>query len=106
MDKVTGRIKFLTVSIITINEVRGMGDPKGTKCVIILLNEVIHPLIIKVIQIGNAIIIDNEICLVGVKIYGNRPIQLNNKIDEKMEINRRINFWFLLNKFLLISPRI
>ncbi|MDJ1305891.1 MAG: hypothetical protein MRQ09_06700 [Candidatus Midichloria sp.] len=61
-----GRIIFLTVSIITIKKERIMGDPMGTKCVIILLKVVIHPFNIKVIQIGKAIIIDKEICLDGV----------------------------------------
>lgn len=67
MERVIGRIKFLIVSIITIKNVSIIGDPKGTKWVIILLKDVIHPFNIKVIQKGNAIIIDKIMCLEGVK---------------------------------------
>lgn len=67
IDKVIGRIKFLMVSIITIKNVSIIGDPMGTKWVIILLNDVIHPFNIKVNQTGNAIIIDKIIWLEGVK---------------------------------------
>lgn len=65
-DKVIGRIKFLIDSIITIKKVKIIGDPRGTKWVIILLNDVIHPFSIKVNQRGKAIIIDKIICLEGV----------------------------------------
>lgn len=68
IDKVIGRIIFLTVSITTINEVSMRGAPIGTRWVIILLKELIHPFSIKVSQIGKAIIIDRTICLEGVKI--------------------------------------
>lgn len=36
-DKVIGRIKFLTVSIKTIKNLKKIGDPKGTRCDIIIL---------------------------------------------------------------------
>lgn len=106
IDKVIGRIKFLTVSIITIEEVKIIGAPMGTRCIIILLKDVNHPLIIKVIQIGNAIIIERVICLVGVKIYGNNPKQLNRIIEEKVEIKIIENFWFFEDKLFFISCKI
>jgi len=31
-DKVIGRIKFLVISIITINGIRAVGVPLGTRC--------------------------------------------------------------------------
>ena len=34
--KVIGRIKILTDSIITIKNIKPLGHPKGTKCLIIL----------------------------------------------------------------------
>lgn len=65
-ERVIGRIKLLIVSIITIKEVSGNGDPNGTKWVIIILNDVNQPFNISVIQIGKDSIIDNTMCLVGV----------------------------------------
>lgn len=37
-DNVIGRIRFLTVSMITMKELSKIGEPKGTKWVINLLN--------------------------------------------------------------------
>lgn len=82
-DKVIGRIKFLMVSIITIKNVNIIGDPRGTKWVIILLKDVIQPFNIRVIQSGKAMIIDKIIWLDGVKTYGINPKQLNIKIEKK-----------------------
>lgn len=46
----------------------------------------IHPNIINLNHIGSAIVNVNAICLVLVKIYGNRPIKLLNIIIIKIEI--------------------
>lgn len=56
----------------------------------------VHPKIINPIHIGKEIIILIEICLVGVNVFGKRPIKLTNKII----INREINIPFLLSFFV------
>lgn len=50
--KVKGRIKFLTVSIITIKGHRGKGVLKGTKWASIFSGDIVQPLIIKFSQNG------------------------------------------------------
>lgn len=68
MANVLGRIIFLIVSIITINDISKFGVPRGTKWANIKLGFLNQPNIIILIQIvidnGNVIIK----CLVGVKI--------------------------------------
>lgn len=44
---VIGRIKFLTISIMTINAIRGIGVPCGSKCESMCLVFLVHPNIIK-----------------------------------------------------------
>lgn len=66
-DKVIGRIKFLTVSINTIKQLKKIGDPKGTKWLINLLNLFIILKIIKLNQIGKAKNIVKTKCLEDVK---------------------------------------
>lgn len=66
-DKVIGRIKFLTLSIITINIIKSLGVPKGNKWANIWLVLKNQPKIIKLIQIGNAILKVIHKCLEGVK---------------------------------------
>lgn len=53
-ERVIGRIKFLTVSIITIKNLNIIGDPNGTRWAIIILNLLIKENKIKVIQKGKA----------------------------------------------------
>lgn len=53
-DKVIGRIKFLTVSIKTIKELKKIGEPNGTKWVINLLNLLNNLKTIILNQIGKA----------------------------------------------------
>lgn len=53
-DKVIGRIKFLTVSIKTIKELKKIGEPNGTKWVINLLNLLKNLKTIILNQIGKA----------------------------------------------------
>lgn len=76
-----GRIRFLIVSIITINGIRGAGVPLGIKCANISWDLFIHPNIINLNHIGNAKVRVNTICLLLVKIYGNNPIMLLYKIN-------------------------
>jgi len=74
--RVPGRIIFLTVSIITINDIRAEGVPWGTKCANIELEKLTHPISVKVNQRGRASEKVVVICLVPVKINGNNPIKL------------------------------
>lgn len=93
---VRDRITFLINSINTINLIKGIGVPEGTKWLNILFVNFVHPKIINPIHIGKEIIILIEICLVGVNVFGKRPIKLTNKII----INREINIPFLLSFFV------
>lgn len=85
-DRDPGRIKFLIVSIITINGIKIPGVPFGNKCENIWLVFLYHPNIINASQIGNANAIDVIKCDVVVKIYGNNPAILLIKINEKIDI--------------------
>lgn len=103
--KVNDRIKFLIISIKTINLIKGVGVPLGTKCLNILLVNLIHPKIKNPIHIGNDNIIFIEICLVGVKIFGNSPIIFTHKIKKNREINTPLLLsFFLFNAILNCSP--
>lgn len=63
-----GRIKFLIVSIHTINGIRMGGVPVGIKCANILCVLLIHPNIINETHRGRAIVIVNVMWLDLVKI--------------------------------------
>lgn len=87
---VPGRMIFLMVSIITIKGIKTDGVPWGTKCVnicFVLLNQ---PYNIKLNQRGRAKVKVKVIWLVLVKIYGNSPKKLLNKIKENKEINIKV----------------
>jgi len=68
IDRVIGRIIFLTVSIITIIGIRKAGVPVGTKCAKRLLYWKIIESNILPNHKGNAKVKVNDICLVLVKI--------------------------------------
>lgn len=87
---VPGRIRFLMVSIITMNGMSKVGVPWGTKWANIFWVCLIHPKIIRVIQIGRErerVIVK---WLVLVKIYGKSPKELLNTIKEKSEIKNKV----------------
>jgi len=86
IDKVIGRIIFLTVSIITIIGIKNEGVPKGTKWANSLLYWKIIENNIVPNQIGNASINVIDKCLVLVKIYGINPIKLEKIIKKNIEI--------------------
>lgn len=98
---VKDRIKFLIISIKTINLIRGVGVPLGTKCLSILLVNFVHPNAINPIHKGNESIMFIEICLVGVKILGNKPITLTHKIIKKIEIKIEFLLSLLVFKAIL-----
>lgn len=93
-DKVIGRIIFLTISINTINGIRGAGVPKGTRWaknnrVLLKMLKIINPN-----QRGKAK--DRVIakCLVEVKEKEIRPKVLLKIINANSEIKRRIFILF------------
>lgn len=101
---VHGRIKFLIVSINTINGIRKEGVPWGIIWLniwFILLN---HRNINNENHIGNDIDIAKIKCLELVKIYGNNPIKLLIKINKNIEIKyNRFNELNLLGKIIFNS---
>ena len=110
--RVPGRIIFLIVSIQTINGIRTAGVPWGTRCANICWVWLIQPYNINLIQRGRARASVRVKWLVLVKIYGNRPKKLLNKIienrDTKMNVlplwfesfNRVLNSLWRVNKIL------
>jgi hypothetical protein len=73
---VPGRIKFLIVSIITINGINIDGVPWGTRCSNMWLVFLIHPNSINLIHKGRARVSVRVRCLVLVKMYGNYLLKL------------------------------
>lgn len=84
--KVSGRIIRLIVSINTINGIKTVGHPKGTRWANILLN-FNHPIIISLNHIGKAKEKVILICLVRVNVKGKIPEMLKAKI--KIKIGKR-----------------
>lgn len=84
---VPGRIIFLIVSIKTIKGIKTGGVPWGTKCANICFVLLIHPKNIKLNHKGRAKDKVSVIWLVLVKMYGNSPKKLLNKINVNKEIN-------------------
>jgi len=86
IDKVNGRIILLTVSIITITGIKNPGVPLGTKWANKLLYWKIIDIVILPNHNGKAIVSVNLMCLVLVKMYGNKPIKLEKIIKKKILI--------------------
>lgn len=95
---VPGRIIFLIVSIHTINGINTAGVPWGTKWANICWVLFNHPNIIKESHKGKAKVRVKVKWLVLVKIYGNNPIKLLNKIIENKETKIKVD------PFGLIGP--
>lgn len=89
--KVPGRIIFLIVSIMTIKGINTEGVPWGTKWANICFELFNHPISIKLIHKGKAKERVKFIWLVLVKIYGNKPKKLFNKINLNNEINIKVD---------------
>jgi hypothetical protein len=85
--KVAGRIIFLTISINTINGIRGLGVLWGTIWVNIWVEKFIHPYNMKAVHKGRAKVKFIVKWLDEVKMYGNRPKKLFIKMKENNEIN-------------------
>jgi len=92
--KVRGRITNLIVSINTINGIRAVGQPKGTRWANILLN-FSHPMIINLNHKGKARENVILIWLVRVNVKGKIPEILKIRIIIKIG-NKRKNKWILI----------
>lgn len=87
---VPGRIMFLIVSIRTINGISTGGVPWGTKCANMSFVLFIHPKNIKLSHKGRARERVSVKWLVLVKMYGNSPKKLLNKIKVNIEMNIKV----------------
>ena len=93
IESVSGRIMFLTVSITTITGIRKLGVPVGTKCAKRLLYWYKIDINILPNHRGSAKVRVKDMCLLLVKIYGNKPIKLLNRIKKKILIKIKIVPW-------------
>jgi hypothetical protein len=92
---VPGWIKFLIVSIITINGINIDGVPWGTRCSNMCLVFLIHPNNINLIHKVRARVNVRVRCLVLVKMCGNNPRKLFIKIIRYNDVR--------MNEFPLFS---
>jgi len=95
-----GRIRFLIVSIITINGIRIGGVPVGIKCLNILFVFFVHPYIINDDHIGIAIDNENIRCDDAVKIYGISLIMLLIRIKMNVDISSNVDPLFFIIIFI------
>lgn len=86
-----GRIKFLTVSIKTINGISAAGVPLGTVCANMCVVLVIQPNIIKDSHSGKARVNVIVKWLDEVKIYGNNPMVLLITIKKRRANNKIVD---------------
>ena len=102
---VPDRIRFLIVSMMTMNGISIVGVPCGTKCSNMWLVFLIHPNSIKLIHKGRARDSVRIRCLVLVKIYGNSPRKLFIKIirNNDVRINEFPLFSFPFLRIVFIS---
>jgi len=92
---VPGRIRFLIVSIITINDINMVGVPWGTRCSNMWLVFLIHPNSMNLTHRGKARVSVRIRCLVLVKMYGNSPKKLFIRIMRNRDVR--------MNEFPLFS---
>jgi len=102
---VPGRIRFLIVSIMTINGINVVGVPWGTKCSNMWLVFLIHPNSMNLTHKGRARVRVRIKCLVLVKMYGNSPRKLFIRImrNRDARINEFPLFSFPFLKIVFIS---
>jgi hypothetical protein len=89
--KVPGRIIFLIVSISTIKGIKIVGVPCGIKWINMCFVLLIHPKSINLSHKGKAKERVIVMWLVLVKIYGNSPKKLLNKINLNNEIKIKVD---------------
>ena len=85
-ERVIGRIKFLTISISTINGIKALGVPVGTKCAKVAFKSFKQELKTMAVQTIRLKVSVNDICLEAVKTYGSSP----NWLTETKKINNVI----------------
>lgn len=87
-----GRINRLTVSIIIINGISGVGEPSGNMWAMAADGFVVIPVITVASHIGmaSAMFIDN--CDVGVNVYGSRLRRLDSIINISRPTRNRDHF--------------
>jgi hypothetical protein len=103
---VPGRIRFLIVSIITMNGISIVGVPFGTGCSNTWLVFLIHPNNINLNHNGRANVRVSVKCLVLVKMYGNSPRKIVVKIirNSAVKINKFPSFSFpFIKSFLFLG---
>jgi hypothetical protein len=102
---VPGRIRFLIVSMITMNGINIDGVPCGTRCSNMWLVFLIHPNNINLSHSGKARVSVSVKCLVLVKMYGNNPRKLFVRIirNSEVKINEFPLFSFPFLRIVFIS---
>jgi hypothetical protein len=103
--KVSGRMRLLIVSIITINGINIVGVPCGTKCSNMWFVFLIHLNSINLSHIGRTRVSVRVRCLVLVKMYGNNPKKLFVRIirNRDVRMNEFPLFSFPFLKIVFIS---
>lgn len=101
--KVSGRIRELILSIKTINGIRTVGVPRGTRWASIwpVLNTTLNT--VNLNQILNANLNEKTICLEGVKLYLSKPRTFLLTIKLKIALNNKTLCFNLLPKTELNS---
>lgn len=92
---VPGRIIFLIVSIHTIKGIKIEGVPWGTRWANMCCVWFNQPNIINEIHKGRAKVNVKVKCLVLVKIYGNNPKKLLNRISVNKDVKIKALFLFI-----------
>lgn len=102
---VPGRIRFLIVSMTTINGINMVGVPWGTKCSNMWFVFLIHPNNINLTHNGKASVSVIVRCLVLVKMYGNNPKKLFIRIirNRDVKMNEFPLFLFPFLRIVFIS---
>lgn len=87
-----GRINRLTVSIMIMNGINGVGEPSGNIWASVDDVFVVSPVITVAIHIGIARAMFIDSWEVGANVYGNRPNRLDRRINRSRLIKKRDHF--------------
>lgn len=103
----TGRIRRLTVSIMIINGISGVGDPSGRRWASEIDGLIIRPNITVDSQRGMARAMFIDSWEVGVNVYGSRLRRFDIRINRKRLVNRGDHFCpFRVSCFVILSVKI
>lgn len=102
---VPGRIRFLIVSMITMNGISIVGVPCGTRCSNMWFVFLIHPNNMNLVHRGSASVNVRVRWLVLVNTYGNNPRKLFIRIirNNEVKMNEFPLFWFPFLRIVFIS---